>query len=72
MIAIKKIEVTPLDYNEGKIIDSFNTTDDKTKNAPSLRVVKEYVDENAIKVLSGTTEPTSDLGEDGDIYLQYE
>ena len=72
MIAIKKIEVTPLDYNEGKIIDSFNTTDDKTKNEPSLRVVKEYVDENAIKVLSGTTEPTSDLGEDGDIYLQYE
>lgn len=72
MIAIKKIEVTPLDYNEGKIIDSFNTTDDKTKNAPSLRAVKEYVDENAGKVLSGTTEPTSDLGEDGDIYLQYE
>lgn len=86
MIGIKKVQVVPLDYNEGKIIDSFNTTDDTTKNAPSSRAVKEYIDarvteileadqdyidENARKVLSGTAAPSSSLGEDGDMYLQY-
>lgn len=37
---IKKVQVVPLDYNEGKIIDSFNTSDDKTKNAPSINAVE--------------------------------
>ena len=32
----------------------------------------DYVDEKKFEVLHGTTDPTSDLGEDGDIYLQYE
>ena len=93
MIGIKKVQVVPLDENYGKIIDSFNTLDDKTSNAPSIRAVSEKIDEiNATidnevdtletsigdvsdskqsKVLSGTTEPTSSLGIDGDIYLQY-
>lgn len=43
MIGIKKVEVQPLDINYGKIIDSFSTTDDKTKNAPSINAVEEYV-----------------------------
>lgn len=89
MIGIKKVQVVPLDENYGKIIDSFNTLDDKTKNAPSIRAVAEKIDEinetiNTLetnitnvsnskqsKVLSGTTEPASDLGVNGDIYLQY-
>ena len=44
MRAIKKVEVTPIDQNIGKIINSFNTTDDKTKNAPSINAVENYVD----------------------------
>ena len=43
MIGIKKVEVQPLDINYGKIIDSFSTTDDKTKNAPSINAVENYV-----------------------------
>lgn len=39
MKTIKKISVTPLPKNEGKIIDSFNTTDDKHINAPSIDAV---------------------------------
>lgn len=69
MIGIKKVEVQPLDINYGKIIDSFSTTDDKTKNAPSLNAVEQNFQK---KVLTGTTEPSSSLGEDGDIYLQVE
>lgn len=37
---IKKIAVTPVTPNTGDIIDSFSTTDDKTKNAPSIRAVE--------------------------------
>lgn len=40
MIGIKKVEVVSLD-NYGKIINSFNTTDDKTTNAPSINAVEE-------------------------------
>lgn len=40
MIGIKKVQVVPLDENYAKIIDSFNTTDDKTKNAPSINAVE--------------------------------
>lgn len=57
MKAIKKVEVVPLDVNYGKIIDSFNTTDDKTKNAPSLNAVENYVTQtisDKIVVLTGT------------------
>lgn len=45
MIAIKKIEVTPLDYNEGKIIDSATSTDDKTKNTYSMQIVDNKISE---------------------------
>lgn len=68
MITIKKVAVTPLPENSGTIIDSFNTSDDKHTNAPSLNAVENYVQR---KVLSGTAEPTSNLGSDGDIYFQY-
>lgn len=43
MKTIKKVEVVPLDVNYGKIINSFSTTDDKTKNAPSINAVENYV-----------------------------
>lgn len=36
---IKKIQVTPLPKNKGKIIDSFDSSDDKHSNAPSLHAV---------------------------------
>lgn len=39
MKAIKKVEVVPLDYNIGKIINSATTTDDKTKNTYSMQVI---------------------------------
>ena len=44
MKAIKKVEVTPLDYNEGKIINSASTTDDKTKNTYSIKVIDEELE----------------------------
>lgn len=43
MISIKKVQVVPLDINYGKIIDSFNTTDNKQTNAPSINAVEQYV-----------------------------
>lgn len=45
MFCIKKVSATPLPKNEGKIIDSFNTQDDKRKNAPSLHAVQEKLDD---------------------------
>lgn len=42
MKAIKKVEVTPLDYNIGKIIDSYFSTDDKTKNTYSMNTIDNY------------------------------
>lgn len=68
MIAIKKVAATPLPQNEGKIVDSFNTTDDQTKIAPSARATKDYIDS---RIISGTTPPSNNMGKDGDIYLQY-
>lgn len=44
MIGIKKVQVVPLDINYGKIIDSFNTTDDKTQNAPSINAVEQVIE----------------------------
>lgn len=39
---IKKVSSTPLTDAEGHIIDSFNTSDDHTTNAPSLNAVEQY------------------------------
>lgn len=41
MLKIKKVKVTPLDRNIGKIVDSTQTLDDKTKNTYSMRVIDE-------------------------------
>lgn len=84
MLTIKKVQVVPLDENYGKIIDSFDTADDQTKNAPSARATKDYIDDYAStldtkivntinsKILSGTSNPSSSLGENGDVYFQYD
>lgn len=75
MRTIKKIEVTPV-VSDGQIINSLNTTDDKTKNTYSMQVIENYVNTQLLTkqnvVLSGTSDPDSSLGEDGDIYIQYE
>lgn len=39
---IKKVSSVPLAQTEGHIIDSFNTSDDHTTNAPSLNAVEQY------------------------------
>lgn len=41
MKKIKKVEVTPIDRNIGKIVDSTGTVDDKTKNTYSMRVINQ-------------------------------
>lgn len=46
MIWIKKVAATPLNA-VAQVIDSFNTGDDKTTNAPSLRIVKNALDNKA-------------------------
>ena len=40
---IKKVSVSDLVSNTGTIIDSMNSGDDQTVNAPSIHAVKEYV-----------------------------
>ena len=45
MISIKKVAVSPLPKNNGVIIDSFNTSDNKHTNAPSLFAVSEKLKE---------------------------
>ena len=37
---LKKVSSVPLEQTEGHIIDSFNTSDDHTTNAPSLNAVE--------------------------------
>lgn len=89
MKAIKKVSTTPVQQNQGQIIDSFQTTDDKHTNAPSLNIVENRFtsvegDVSTLntgvanlgtnkqnKALYGTTEPASSLGNNGDIYFQY-
>ena len=96
MLSIKKVQVVPLEINNGTIIDSFNTQDDHHTNAPSLNAVEDKLNNKADKsttlsgygitdaytktesdnnyqpkVLSGTSNPSSNLGNNGDIYLQY-
>lgn len=74
--------------NDGEVnvIDTFATQEDKTINAPSINAVEDYISStNYTKIeandllsnkqntiLSGTGEPASNLGENGDVYLQYE
>lgn len=43
MKTIKKVAVTPIQENTGVIIDSFNTSDDKHTNAPSINAVEQKV-----------------------------
>lgn len=45
MKTLKKVQVVPLDQNYATVIDSFNTTDDKTTNAPSINAVEEKLTE---------------------------
>lgn len=45
MKLIKKVSATPLPKNEGKIIDSAQTLDDKRKNTYSMRVINEKLDD---------------------------
>ena len=68
MKAMKKVAVTPVAVNNGTIIDSMITTDDHHTNAPSINAVEGYAHR---KILHGTAVPTTDLGVDGDIYLQH-
>lgn len=43
MKAIKKVEVVPLDYNIGKIINSALSSDDKTKNTYSMKIIDDKI-----------------------------
>lgn len=47
MISIKKVSVSPIPRNEASVIDSLNTNDDKTINAPSIRAVNEGLNSKA-------------------------
>lgn len=58
MKTIKKVAVTPVTPNTGDIIDSFNTTDDKHTNAPSINAVETKL--NTIQ--TGTATTTSSTG----------
>lgn len=73
MRAIEKKSISKLDPTTGSIVDTWNV-EDKINNAPSIRLVKEQMDElvsDSIdkKILHGTTEPSNTLGKDGDIYI---
>ena len=71
MKKIKKVAVTPVTPNTGDIIDSFNTSDDKHTNAPSINAVEQKLNDKQSKAYYGTNAPSSSLGQDGDIYFQY-
>lgn len=73
MKAIKKVAVTPATQNTGAIIDSFNTSDDKHTNAPSLNAVEtkltevntaiaQCVAKGDIAVVTGTISLTDGTG----------
>ena len=51
MKAIKKVAVTPVADNIGTIIDSFNTTDDKHTNAPSINAVNNRIDSKFVTLI---------------------
>lgn len=69
MKAIKKVEVTPIDYNIGKIIDSAATSDDKTKNTYSMRIIDGKFDKSNIKVVEGNLTFNADTH---DAFFYYE
>ena len=48
---IKKVSVAQLQSNTGTIIDSMNSGDDPTTNAPSIHAIKTYVDRKERKSL---------------------
>lgn len=56
MIGIKKVEVTPVDVNYGKIINSDSTTDDKTKNTYSMQVIDNKIEQSQISLADYMTE----------------
>lgn len=64
MKILKKISVTPLAHNGGDIIDSFNTSDDKTINAPSIHAVEQnYKLKGDFAVIDGTMELEANTSE---------
>ena len=67
MIGIKKVSVTPVTPNTGDIIDSFNTSDNKHTNAPSINAVETvckvkgdfaYVDAGTLTMAEGKAHTT--------------
>lgn len=66
--------ISPVSGGSGESLDLSNylAKDNTTEFTPTENynpATKKYVDD---KLLSGTTEPTSDTGNDGDIYIMYE
>lgn len=52
---IKKVSSVPLAQTEGHIIDSFNTTDSHTTNAPSLNAVEtNFIKKSELSFISGS------------------
>lgn len=64
---IKKVSDT-IQSGFGRIIDSFNTGDNKETNAPSLKATIERTDNNLLINGELTTQPTIDLYYKGDTY----
>ena len=65
---IKKVSSTPLSQAEGHIIDSFNTSDDHTTNAPSLNAVENNVVMKPTVLYEGGTLGTITLSDSVDNY----
>ena len=48
---IKKVSVSPLPRNQATVIDSLNTSDSQTTNAPSIRAVKQaFIDAEEVEI----------------------
>lgn len=66
---IKKVSVSPLPRNEASVIDSFDTTDNKRINAPSLRIVANSLatinNTIATRYFNGATTSINALNETG-------
>lgn len=57
---IKKVSSVPLAQTEGHIIDSFNTSDDHTTNAPSLNAVEtNFISKSEMQIIGGTVVKTA-------------
>lgn len=62
---IKKVSSVPLTQTEGHIIDSFNTSDDHTTNAPSLNAVEtNFISKSEIQIIGGTVVKSVTSGAD--------